>query len=101
MAKGGIDVRMNYDTMEKMGKAFYAAFQQLEETQKSAEKLGKDMEGGALQGEGGAAFKAAIDGPLVKALKKLQDKMVELEKDIKGAVSATRDGVSNAESRFK
>jgi len=101
MPKGGIDVRMNYDTMEKMAKAFDAAARQMEETQKAADGLGKEMEGGALQGEGGTAFKAAIDGPLTKSLNKLRDKMLELSKDINGAVKATRDGVSTAESRFK
>lgn len=101
MARGGIDVRMNYDTMEKMQKAFDAAAQQMEDTLKAAQGLGKEMEGGALQGEGGTAFVAAIDGPLTQSLNKLRDKMVELSKDIKGAVEATRDGVSTAESRFK
>lgn len=99
MAKA--DVRMNYPTMEQMAKAFTAAKQQLEEAQKAVQGLGKNMEDGALQGAGGAAFKAAIDGPLVKALKKLQDKMGELSGDINGAVRATRDGVSTAQSRFK
>jgi uncharacterized protein YukE len=97
----GIDVRMNYETMDKMAKAFSAAKQQLEETEKAVQRLGKNLEDGALQGEGGTAFKAAIDGPLMKALKKLDAKMGELSSDINGAISATRDGVKDAQSRFK
>lgn len=96
----GIDVRMNYETMAQMAKAFNAAKQQLEETQKAVQKLGQTMEGGALQGEGGTAFKAAIDGPLMKALKKLDAKMGELESDIKSARRATKDGVKDAQGRF-
>jgi WXG100 family type VII secretion target len=96
----GIDVRMNYGTMAQMAKAFHAAHQQLHDTHQAVSKLGQQMEGGALQGEGGAAFKAAIDGPLVKAMKKLEAKMQELEKDIKSASKATQSGVKDATGRF-
>jgi hypothetical protein len=34
-------------------------------------------------------------------MKVVQEKLQELEGDIRGAVSATRDGVSTAKSRFK
>lgn len=95
-----VDVRMNYATMEQMSKAFAAAQQQLQDTLKAVQDLGKMMEGGALQGEGGTAFKAAIDGPLTKALKKLGDKMGEESRDIGDAVRATRDGVKSARNRF-
>lgn len=94
------DVRMNYDTMERMSKAFSAAKQQLEQTQAAAQKIAKMMEQGALQGGGGDAFMAAINGPLVKALKKLQDKLGEEAKDTHDAVRATRDGVKTARNRF-
>lgn len=93
-------VRMNYDTMRSMTKEFKAAQQQLEETVKAVSKLGNDMEGGGLQGQAGDTFRGAINGPLVKALKKLSAKMGELAGDVDGARSKLEDGVKTAKSRF-
>jgi len=95
------DVRMNYSSMERMEKAFRQAAQTIEQTTRTAAEINKMMEGGALQGEAGDQFRAAINDKLNKRLKVLNDKMLELAQDIKGAVSATRDGVSTAQSRFK
>lgn len=94
-------VRMNYNTMRDMTKEFKAAQQQLEETIKAVTKQGKDMEGGALQGQAGVAFRGAIDGPMVKALKKLAAKMNELAGDVDGARARLEDGVTTAKSRFQ
>ncbi len=55
----------------------------------------------ALVGAGGTAFSEAITGKLIPRMGALAEKMGELEQDIKGAVSATRDGVKTAQSRFK
>ena len=101
MAMGGIDVRMNYASMERMGKAFNQAANQLEETSREMEKISQSMEQGALQGQGGDEFREALTGKLLKKLQRLNEKMKELEQDIKGAVEATRDGVTTAQSRFK
>jgi uncharacterized protein YukE len=95
------DVRMNYSTMEDMAKAFGQAKQQMNDTITEMEKVAKTLEDGALLGVAGDAFRDAIRGKLNKRLKVISDKMNELEGDIKGAVSATRDGVSTAQSRFK
>lgn len=95
------DVRMNYSTMEDMSKAFGKAKQQLDDTTTEMEKIAKAMEDGALLGLAGDAFRDAIRQKLMKRLKVISAKMKELEGDIKGAVSATRDGVSTAQSRFK
>lgn len=95
------DVRMNYASMERMEKAFRHAAQTLEQTMRTANEINKTMEGGALQGQAGDQFRAAINDKLNKRLKTLQDKMLEMAQDIKGAVQATRDGVTTAQSRFK
>ena len=95
------DVRMNYSSMEQMQKSFHQAHRQLDETKREMEKLAKLMEGGALQGMGGDAFRQAISEKLNKRIQVLSEKMKELEGDIKGAVETTRDGVSTAQSRFK
>ena len=65
------------------------------------EKIAKTMEDCALVGMAGDTFREAIRTKLMKRLKVLADKMRELEGDIQGAVIATRDGVSTAQSRFK
>lgn len=95
------DVRMNYGSMERMEKAFRQAAQTIDATTRMATEASKLMEAGALQGEAGDMFRAAINDTLNKRLKVLQEKMLELAQDIKGAVQATRDGVTNAQSRFK
>ncbi len=95
------DVKMNYQSMEKMAKTFHQAHQQLEQTAREMEKIAKTFEDGALLGTAGDAFRDAIRGKLIKRMKIIQDKLKELEGDINGAVSATRDGVTTAQSRFK
>ena len=94
------DVKMNYGSMEKMAKEFKAASQQLDESIKATWKIVKMVEDGALSGQGGDAFSEAIQ-LLTSYEQILHHKMEELEQDIKGAVSATRDGVKTAQSRFK
>jgi WXG100 family type VII secretion target len=95
------DVRMNYSSMENMEKAFHQAHQQVSDSISEMEKLAKTLEDGALLGTAGDAFKDAIRSKLIKRMKTIQDKMQELEQDVRGAVQATRDGVSTAQSRFK
>lgn len=95
------DVKMNYQSMEQMAAAFKNAHNQVETSMNEMKKLAQMMESGALLGMGGDAFKAAIQQKLLKRMKVLSAKMAELEKDIKGAVEATRDGVATAQSRFK
>ncbi len=95
------DVKMNYNSMEKMAQAFKEAHQQLDESMREMKKLAKMMGDGALVGDGGTAFQDAINNKLLKRMNQLYQKMGELEGDINGAVSATRDGVKTAKSRFK
>lgn len=94
-------VRMNYQTMREMTKAFKEAKQQLEEIQKTVQKQGSEMEAGALQGQAGQTFRAAISGPLTKALKKLAAKMGELAGDVDGARAKLEEGVTTSKSRFQ
>ena|ERR1051326_3817821 len=95
------DVKMNYGSMEQMQKTFRQAHAQLDDTIREMEKVAKMMEDGALVGHAGDAFREAIRSKLNRRLKVLSEKMAELERDIHGAVVATRDGVSTAQSRFK
>ena len=92
---------MNYQTMREMNKQFTAAQQQLQDTLSAVKKLGKDMEGGALQGQAGQTFQAALNGPLTKALQELSRKMGELAGDVEGARAFYEDGEKKSQSRFK
>jgi WXG100 family type VII secretion target len=94
------DVKMNYDSMDRMAKAFHNAHQQIGTSISEMEKIAKTMEGGALVGDAGKAFTEAIRSKLIKRMKVIQEKMQELEKDIKLAVGFTRDGVKTAGGRF-
>ena len=93
-------VRMNYETMREMTKEFKAAQQQLQETLKVVQSIGKDMEGGGLQGQAGQTMVSAVNGPLAKSLKKLADAMGELAADTDDARRALEDGVEVARKRF-
>jgi len=95
------DVKMDYASMDKMAKEFKAANKQIDESMRAMKKIGKMAEGGALNGLGGDAFQDAIVQKLLPRMTKLAEKMAELNQDMKGAVSATRDGVKTAQSRFK
>jgi uncharacterized protein YukE len=95
------DVKMNYQSMENMEKAFHAAQQQVQESMQEMEKVAKSLEDGALLGQAGNAFKDAIRSKLEKRMKVIADQMGELERDINGALIATRDGITTATSRFK
>jgi uncharacterized protein YukE len=97
----GVDVRMNYDSMAKMETTFKKANDQIQTSIGEMNKLAKTLEDGALLGLAGTAFSAAIKEKLVTRMRVLAEKMAELQKDINGAVVATRDGVSTAQSRFK
>lgn len=96
-----VDVQMNFNTMGDAKNAFKAAHQQLNESMDEMKKISKMMQDGALVGDGGTAFVDAINGPLLKRMTALSEKMAELEQDIDGAVVATRDGIKTAKSRFK
>lgn len=95
------DVKMNYGSMEKMAKEFKGANKQIEESMRAMKKIGKMAQDGALNGVGGDAFHDAITQKLLPRMTKLSEKMAELAQDMSGAVAATRDGVSTAQSRFK
>jgi len=95
------DVKMNYSSMENMEKAFHQANQQVTDAISEMEKIAKSLEDGALLGSAGDAFKDAIRSKLIKRMKTIADNMHTLEGDINGALIATRDGVSTAQSRYK
>ena len=96
-----VDQRMNYASMREMSRAFKQAAQQLEQTMSDMQKVSKMMEDGALVGDGGQAFKDALDNKLRKRLETLKAKMQEMNKDIAKAMEAMGQAVDTAENRFE
>jgi hypothetical protein len=94
------DVRMNYESMEKMARAFNYAAYELFQSIGSMKKIVQMLEGGALLGKGGSAFADAVQSQLIPSMQVLHDKCKEMEGDIEAAVKFTRDGVESARSKF-
>ena len=94
------DVRMDFPKVKKMASEFKKAASQINESMQQMKKVAQTMEDGGLQGEAGSAFQAAIRTKLLPAMGKLEQKMMELHKDVKAAEAATRKGESTARSRF-
>jgi uncharacterized protein YukE len=94
-------VRMDYPAMEEMANAFKQASETLEDLIRDMQGAGQVLEGGALLGKGGDIWGMAINQRLIPRIKKLNDKMLELQGDIWGALVDMRDGDHEAQSRFK
>jgi WXG100 family type VII secretion target len=94
------DVRMNYESMDKMAKEFNAAASQLDDTMRDMDKIVQMMEGGALLGQGGETFRDVITSQLMPNLNILRDKLAEMSDDVTAAVRFTRDGVEDSRKKF-
>ncbi len=94
------DVRMNYESMEKMAMEFDAAVAQLDDTMTDMNNIVQMMEGGALLGQGGETFRDAITSQLAPNLNQLRDKLAEMSGDVTAAVRFTRDGVEDSRKKF-
>ena len=94
------DVRMNYDSMDKMASEFKAAASQVKDTMNDMSKIVQMMEGGALLGQGGETFRDAITSQLHPNLIILRDKLAEMSGDVNAAVRFTRDGVEDSRKKF-
>jgi hypothetical protein len=94
------DVRMNYESMEAMSRAFEAMAAELEASGRNLADAATRMEGGALRGKAGDIFVEAIRSVLLVRMAALGHRMTKLSGGIQGAVSAMRAGVSDSERRF-
>ena len=95
-----VDERMDYEAMEKMANEFKAAQSQLQETLSAMKNASKMMEGGALLGTGGDAFRDVINQKLAKKLTKLIDKLKDSESDIKKAIQENKKAVETGKKGF-
>ena len=93
--------RMVQASMDEMSKAFHRAHKALEATIKASKAIAKMMEDGALQGEAGDEFRAAIESKLVPKTTKLAAKLLEMEKDVREATQRIHEDEGKAKGRFQ
>ncbi len=79
-------IKMEYARMEEMANTFQKGADQLKDTCSQMQGIANTLQDGALLGQGGAAFVDAINGKLVPSINRLQDKFLELQKDILNAM---------------
>jgi WXG100 family type VII secretion target len=84
------EIRVVYEDMEEMRRAFRQGIEQLEETMQAMQSIANTLEDGALLGDGGDAFTQAIRGRLAPAIARLSDKFKELDGDVGAAVAYAR-----------
>jgi WXG100 family type VII secretion target len=94
------DERMDYEAMTKMANEFKNAQTQLTDTLNAMKNASKMIEGGALLGTGGDAFRDVINSKLQKKLTSLVEKMKDSESDIKKAIEENKKAVATGKKGF-
>lgn len=94
-------IKLDYGLAEEMIRTFEQGVEQLQDTMQEMQNVANMIEGGALLGRGGDAFKEAIRGKLSPAISRLTDKFQELSKDVDAAVKYMRDADAQAKGMFK
>jgi WXG100 family type VII secretion target len=92
-------IRVNYPALEDMAKHCKAVAEKLQQTATLANKIGAQMQNGALVGKPGDNFVEAL-GQLQQSTMKLSGKFVEVSNDIKQAISDMRTADNTAGSKF-
>lgn len=92
-------IKMDYALMDEMAAAFNQASNILFDTISEMNGIAQLIADGALVGLGGDAFHDSVVGTLVPAVTRLQEKMLELEGDIKSATETMR-GVDSSVAEF-
>ena len=93
-------IKMDYDLMEDMARAFGEGASQLEDTRKEVENLAATLEAGALLGLSGSAFSDALRSKMAPAIARLGDKFSELRADVQAAMGDMQDADRTAKSQF-
>ena len=92
-------IRVNYPALEDMAKHCQMVAQHLQQTASLANKIGAQMQNGALVGRPGDTFVPAL-GQLQQRTMKLSGKFIEVSNDIKQAVSDMQAADSAAGAKF-
>lgn len=92
-------IRVNYPALEDMAKHCQMVAQHLQQTAAMANKMGAQMQNGALVGRPGDTFVQAL-GQLQQRTMKLSGKFIEVSNDIKQAISDMQAADSTASGNF-
>jgi WXG100 family type VII secretion target len=92
-------IRVNYPALEDMAKHCQMVAHHLQQTAALANKIGAQMQNGALVGRPGDVFVQAL-GQLQQRTMKLSGKFIEVSNDIKQAVSDMQAADSAAGAKF-
>jgi WXG100 family type VII secretion target len=94
-------IRMNFEAMEEMAKAFKEGAQDIQEMETKVRSAAEAIENGALRGKTGGALGDKLRDDLAPAMLRLKGKLEELEKDIREAVEQMRDADEIAGDYYK
>lgn len=83
-------IKMDYGQMEEMAQAFAQGAQTLESTIAEVNQIAQMLDNGGLRGEAGEALSEACRNVLNPAIQRLQDKFLELQGDVMGALDDMR-----------
>lgn len=93
-------IRVNYAALTEMADHCAKVADRLRQTVETGKKVAGDMNNGALVGDTGATFSAALSGPFSTSVGKLADKFTEVADDIKKAMDDMKKADSSAGGNF-
>jgi len=96
---GSIDEKMNYGDMDAMISTCNQVASSLGDSMSAIKNMGGKLSEG-FQGGAGDLMQQALNSILLKKMSKMQEKMVEMSKDLKDAMQDTKQGVSNSKSKY-
>lgn len=80
-------IKLNYPQMQEMAEQLLKVEQRLQETVQLGRSISQEMQGGALIGDVGEAFAAALNGKFASQTMRLSQKFGEVGKDVKAAIA--------------
>lgn len=93
-------VRVVFEAVEAQQNAFGAADQQLGDSIREMSNIARMMDDGALKGQGGESFRDAILTKLIPGMKRLQEKMQEMHREMGSVMDVARGVEGASKGRF-
>ena len=93
-------IKLNYPAMREMAAHCKQVAQRLQETIKMGQGIASQMENGALIGDAGQNFTAALREGFVPGVTRLMNKFEEVAKDIETAIADMQSQDGEAGGRF-
>ncbi|MEJ2759499.1 MAG: WXG100 family type VII secretion target [Anaerolineales bacterium] len=93
-------IRVNYPALQEMAQHCVKVAQKLSDTQQMAAKVAAGMVDGALVGDTGEQFAAALNGPFSASVGRLQEKFMEVSQDIRNAIADMQAADRSAGGNF-